>query len=258
MQNKPPTIGEYLLKKLQNYDIEHIFGIPGDYVLRFYNLIEQSSIQHIGIKQWNPEEKAQYIAWLIDERGMTYEEVMRKIGSKTTTVRDHYISYQLLLQIESTVPDFLPEYAEGRFSVMYLTLKRRGVQQYLQIDIMAEPETAKRPVPEKHLKNLQNFALWLFGNDKRRPLFDDSRQVSDFNTILSDPKAGLFSFNNFHFMRLTASLGFEARYLVASAIAVYPANRNTDIAVFRIAALTCGITPHRTGEASSPNIVSRI
>ena len=70
--------------------------------------------------------------------------------------------------------------------------------------------------------------------------------------------AGLFSFNNFHFMRLTVSLGFEAKYLVASAIAVYPANRNTDIAVFRIAALTCGMTPHRTGEASSPNIVSRI
>ena len=66
--------------------------------------------------------------------------------------------------------------------------------------------------------------------------------------------SGLFSFNNFHFMRLTASLGFEAKYLVASAIAVYPANRNTDIAVFRIAALTCGMTPHRTGEASSPNI----
>ena len=42
-------------------------------------------------------------------------------------------------------------------------------------------------------------------------------------------------------MRLTASLGFEAKYLVASAIAVYPANRNTDIAVFRIAAITCGM-----------------
>ncbi len=49
MRNRPPTIGEYLLKKLKSYDIEHIFGIPGDYVLRFYNLIEQSDIQHIGM-----------------------------------------------------------------------------------------------------------------------------------------------------------------------------------------------------------------
>jgi len=30
------TIGEYLLSKLREYNIKHIFGIPGDYVLRFY------------------------------------------------------------------------------------------------------------------------------------------------------------------------------------------------------------------------------
>ena len=77
-----------------------------------------------GIKQWNPEEKAQYIAWLIEQRNMTYEQVMRKIGSKTPTVRENYISYQLLLQIESDVEDFSPEYAADRFSVMYLTLKK--------------------------------------------------------------------------------------------------------------------------------------
>ena len=47
MYNRPPTIGEYLLRKLESYGIEHIFGIPGDYVLRFYKLIEQSSIQHV-------------------------------------------------------------------------------------------------------------------------------------------------------------------------------------------------------------------
>ena len=142
-----------------------------------------------GIKQWNPEEKAQYIAWLIDERDMTYEEVMRKIGSKTPTVRENYISYQLLLQIESDVTDFSPEYAEDRFSVMYLTLKKTGVQKYLQIDIMADPETAKRPVPKDHLKNLEYFALWLFGNDKKPPLFEDSRQASQFDTILKSEEA---------------------------------------------------------------------
>ena len=29
MYNRPPTIGEYLLRKLEGYDIEHIFGVPG-------------------------------------------------------------------------------------------------------------------------------------------------------------------------------------------------------------------------------------
>ena len=149
-----------------------------------------------GIKQWNPEQKAQYIAKLIDERDMSYEDVRRKIGSKTPTVRENYISYQLLLQMESTVEEFSPEYAEGRFSVMHLTLKRRGIQTYLHINIMADPETAKRPVPEDHLKNLENFALWLFGNDEQPPLFEDSRQSDNFNTILESPKAVEYLENN--------------------------------------------------------------
>ena len=151
-------------------------------------IAEFLGFRHVtGIKQWNPEEKAQYIARLIDS-GMSYEGVMRKIGSTIPTVRAHYISYQLLLQME-TLPDFLPEYAEGRFSVMYLTLRKQGIQQYLQIDIMADPETAKKPIPEEHKKNLANFALWLFGNDEQPPLFEDSRQAENFNTILKSPEA---------------------------------------------------------------------
>ena len=47
MQNRQPTIGEYLLKKLESYGIEHIFGIPGDYVVQFFDLVNQSPIQLI-------------------------------------------------------------------------------------------------------------------------------------------------------------------------------------------------------------------
>lgn len=142
-----------------------------------------------GIKEWKPEEKARYIVHLIDDRHMTYEQVMRKIGSKTRTVRENYVSYRLLLQMESKLEDFDSKFAEDRFSVMYLTLKTGGVQKYLQIDIMADPETAKSPVPDSHLKNLGNFALWLFGNDNRPPLFVDSRQKDNFSTILESPDA---------------------------------------------------------------------
>ncbi len=48
MPDKQPTIGDYLLKKLKSYGIDHIFGIPGDYVVQFFDMIEKSSIQHIG------------------------------------------------------------------------------------------------------------------------------------------------------------------------------------------------------------------
>ncbi len=142
-----------------------------------------------GIKQWDPAEKAEFIAKLIDERGMDYVEVMRKIGSNTKTVRQNYISYRLLLQIEDSVGNIPEENLEERFSVMYLSLRTHGAQKYLHIDIQADPDKAKSPVPKKYLDALANFALWLFGDDKRGPLFTDSRQVDNFGRILESDKA---------------------------------------------------------------------
>ena len=142
-----------------------------------------------GIKEWKPKEKADFIAKLIDEDSLTYEQVMRKIGSKTPTVRQNYISHRLLLQIEDSVEDFPLEYVEERFSVMYLSLRTKGVQQYLHIDIQAEPGTAKQPVPKNHIYALKNFAMWLFGDKTNPPLFTDSRQVDNFGRILESEEA---------------------------------------------------------------------
>ena len=43
-----PSIGEYLLQRLQDYGIGDCFGIPGDYVLSFYTMLEKSPINVIG------------------------------------------------------------------------------------------------------------------------------------------------------------------------------------------------------------------
>src|SRR3990172_4121561 len=42
------SIGEYLIRRLQDYGIAHVFGIPGDYVLSFYSLLEKSPIEIVG------------------------------------------------------------------------------------------------------------------------------------------------------------------------------------------------------------------
>jgi TPP-dependent 2-oxoacid decarboxylase len=41
-------LGSYLLLRLKHHGIDHCFGVPGDYVLRFYDLLAASPIQHIG------------------------------------------------------------------------------------------------------------------------------------------------------------------------------------------------------------------
>ncbi len=49
MARKQHTIGSYLIQRLQDYGVHHIFGIPGDYVLGFYKMLDESPIQVIGV-----------------------------------------------------------------------------------------------------------------------------------------------------------------------------------------------------------------
>lgn len=140
-----------------------------------------------GIKEWNPAEKAQYISKLIDE-GLSYDEVRRKIGSKMPTVRQNYIAYKLLRQMEQQEGIAISK-VEEKFSVLYLSLRTRGAQQYLNVDIQATPNQAAVPVPKEHTDNLVKFALWLFGNEKQPPLFTDSRYVDQFGKILENEEA---------------------------------------------------------------------
>lgn len=144
-----------------------------------------------GIKEWKPAEKAQFIAKLIEERSMGYEDVMRRIGSKTPAVRQHYISYRLLLQMEGA-EEISIEKVESKFSVLYLSLRTDGVRKYLDINIKAEPKDAKHPVPEEKLKKLANFVLWLFGDDLIAPIITDSRYVDAFGSILESPEAVMY------------------------------------------------------------------
>lgn len=140
-----------------------------------------------GIKEWHPAEKAEFIAKLIEKRGFSYDQVRKQIGSKTPAVRQHYISYRLLLQMEDR-DEIALENVEKKFSVLYLSLRTEGAQKYLQIDIQADPDKAKKPVPPSRLKALTHFAQWLFGDEKTPPLFTDSRYVDDFGKILESPK----------------------------------------------------------------------
>jgi TPP-dependent 2-oxoacid decarboxylase len=43
-----PSIGRYLLARLYESGVRHVFGVPGDYILRFYQQLSESPIQHIG------------------------------------------------------------------------------------------------------------------------------------------------------------------------------------------------------------------
>src|SRR5215813_3834523 len=45
--NRSPSIGQYLIDRLYAHGVRHIFGIPGDYVLGFYDMLLKSKLKII-------------------------------------------------------------------------------------------------------------------------------------------------------------------------------------------------------------------
>lgn len=53
MKSQLLSVGNYLLDTLSGYGVEHIFSIPGDYILQFDKMIEQHRIRYIGATREN-------------------------------------------------------------------------------------------------------------------------------------------------------------------------------------------------------------
>lgn len=139
-----------------------------------------------GVKEWPPAEKAEFIARMVDEQGMPYESIGKKIGNRPDTIRRNYIAYRILRQIDDLEIDISEQGLENRFSVLFLSLREKNIRTFLGVDLKAEPKEAQTPIPEENINNLSDFVTWLFGSKDSKPLFTDSRNVRDFAHILSD------------------------------------------------------------------------
>jgi len=59
VNGQPQTIGGYLVSRLRDYGLKDIFGIPGDFVLQLYGMLEESPIRVVGTTR---EDNAGYAA----------------------------------------------------------------------------------------------------------------------------------------------------------------------------------------------------
>ena len=162
-----------------------------------------------GIKEWAPPEKAQFIAKLVDEGGLSYREVMRKIGSTTPVVERNYVAYCILMQMES-VEDLSLEEVEDRFSVLFLSLRSSKVQSFLGVESKfgIDPAGVRPPISKDKVAHLKEYSRWLFGDAETPPVVKDSRDVDRFATVLASEE-GL------NYLRTVRSPSLEKAFALA-------------------------------------------
>lgn len=125
--------------------------------------------QYVGFKHvngpqpWQAYAKAQYIAWVHDDLGVSLDEIARRIGDRHWTVRRHYRGLMVLRQaVESGVFNLEDRWRNHfSFSHLYTGLDYQNIRDFLGID----NETSYRPYPvsKENLTHLGELCLWLYG-----------------------------------------------------------------------------------------------
>jgi hypothetical protein len=175
------------LGKQCKYDLSHVPVI--EYQDRD-SIVPYLGFRHItGVKMWEPFSKARFVDYLVRHRKRTFREVAREIGSRAPTIRSNYAAYRLLVQARDAF-DLDTGPAEQNFSVLYLSLSARGVREFIGLDLDRSERALQNPVAKSKADEVSELLLWMFGSKRQSAVLKDSRQLSDFGTILQS-KEGL-------------------------------------------------------------------
>jgi hypothetical protein len=145
--------------------------------------------RHItGVMQWRPYQKARYISQLVEDNELTFAQIARVIGSKTPTVREHYIAYTLVRQardqmlIETT-------FAEASFGVLRRSLSDPNIRAYVGLELDKSEKDLAKPIPKSKSARVEEFFEWAFGDNETEPVLTDSRDLRKLGTVLASTRA---------------------------------------------------------------------
>lgn len=193
------TIGQYLLDRLHELGVEHIFGVPGDYVLRLDKMIEQ----HKKIKFINStrESTAGYAADAYARmRGLGAACITYGVGINiTNALAQAYVEHSPLVVISGTVGT--DEFA--KHSTMHHLINKSitthtdttqlEIFKHLTIDqgVLDNPQTAPAIIDRvltSCLKNKKPVYLEIPRNMIEQPVFNEVKP-HEFKSPQSDPNA---------------------------------------------------------------------
>lgn len=120
-----------------------------------------------GPAKWGSYSKAQYIATVHNEYGVSLNDISRQIGDNNQTVLKLYQGLMVIEQAESRT-DFKRDDVQAKrlyFSHLYTGLQSQGFQKYL--GLTSQPKDSPNPVPEDKIDNLERVMFWLFGSRRK-------------------------------------------------------------------------------------------
>ena len=185
-----------------------------------------SSWRYLGFKhvngpaKWSSYAKAQYIAEIHRNYGISLAKIAEQIGDRHKTVQRLYRGLMVVEQAEdSKIFNREDRYRKRfAFSHLYTGLDYEGIGGFLYLR-SADSESLQ-PVPEKHLDSLQELLLWLYGSKKQDqpPLINSQNpDLRKLDSILSNMES-LAALRSGHNLDSALEFGRDAADILEEAL----------------------------------------
>lgn len=146
--------------------------------------------RHIaGIVDWKPLQRAQFIAYLVDDRGKSFLEVSDTVGEEEPVVRMLYRNQSILERARQLGRDDLAEAAEARFGTYTAALNRNGIREFVAANTVSGVRAGYEQLDDDRLDALAELSSWLYGTETEEKVISETRDLTALAEVLRAPDA---------------------------------------------------------------------
>jgi hypothetical protein len=146
--------------------------------------------RHIGgVLDWKPLQRAQFIAYLVDDRRLPFVEVSETVGEEDKTVRMLYRNERILDATRVMDRPELAAQGQARFGTYTAALNRNGLRDFIGARPVAEVRERRPQLQEQDLPELVELFSWLYGDAEHDKVIAETRELTLLAEVVREPNA---------------------------------------------------------------------
>lgn len=141
--------------------------------------------RHIaGVVDWKPLQRAQFIAYLVDDQDKSFLEVADTVGEEEPVVRMLYRNQSILGRARQLGRDDLADAAERRFGTYTAALNRTGIREFIGARAVGDVQERTTQLDDEKLPELAELSSWLYGSGDGEKVIAETRDLTALAEVL--------------------------------------------------------------------------
>ena len=141
--------------------------------------------RHIsGIEPWEPYAQARFIASLVDNESLGFQDVANLVGERSSDVAAKYRNFAAVTQAKDDFGIDITRVVR-RFGVYTRVMTSLPLRTYIGAPAPGEVYPGIRPLPEDSGLKARELFSWVFGDDSDEPVIGESRDITDLGQVVS-------------------------------------------------------------------------